>query len=362
MQEKISLYFCENGSDKEYHVQLVETPVDLWLVNFQYGRRGNALSTGTKTAVALPYPNAKIVYDKLVNEKVKKGYSTGQEGTAYAGTNLENRSTGIFPQLLNEIPESEVENYIRDDNWIMEEKFDGNRGMVKKDDAVIGINRKSLEVGLPVNLVEAVTVLGRSVILDGERIGDKLYVFDCLSIDDKDIKPKGYLDRRSLASALLAQLPANSGFIDIYTARTTEEKRALFAKVKQENGEGVVFKLKNSTYEPGRPASGGDQLKFKFCASATVIVIKANSGKRSVNIGVLDKAQVVVAVGNVTIPANYDIPKAGQLVEVKYLYAYLGGSLFQPVYQGVRTDIAYEACTQTQLKYKAGTESDEDEG
>jgi bifunctional non-homologous end joining protein LigD len=38
---------------------------------------------------------------------------------------------------------------------------------------------------------------------------------------------------------------------------------------------------------------------------------------------------------------------------VRYLYAHLGGSIFQPVYLGVRDDIRAEECVIGQLKYKS---------
>ena len=63
-------------------------------------------------------------------------------------------------------------------------------------------------------------------------------------------------------------------------------------------------------------------------------------------------------LGSVTIPANHVIPAAGAIVEVRYLYAYPGGSLFQPVYAGERTDQALEACDTAQLKYKAAHKDD----
>ena len=66
----------------------------------------------------------------------------------------------------------------------------------------------------------------------------------------------------------------------------------------------------------------------------------------------MDGAVCPVEVGNVTIPANKDIPKEGQIVEVRYLYAYRGGSLFQPTYLGPRTDVLKDECTFSQLKYK----------
>jgi hypothetical protein len=44
-------------------------------------------------------------------------------------------------------------------------------------------------------------------------------------------------------------------------------------------------------------------------------------------------------VGSVTIPPSHTVPAAGSIVEVRYLYAYEGGSLYQPVYLGIRDDI-----------------------
>jgi len=37
---------------------------------------------------------------------------------------------------------------------------------------------------------------------------------------------------------------------------------------------------------------------------------------------------------------------------VRYLYAYEGGSLFQPTYLGQRADLEAGDCVKSQLKYK----------
>jgi len=99
---------------------------------------------------------------------------------------------------------------------------------------------------------------------------------------------------------------------------------------------------------PVVPASGGDQLKHKFYNTASLIVGTGN-GKRSVSLYVYDGT----CVGNVTIPPNKEIPTTGEIVEVRYLYAYRGGSLFQPVYLGKRDDVKPEECSSDQLKFKA---------
>ena len=63
--------------------------------------------------------------------------------------------------------------------------------------------------------------------------------------------------------------------------------------------------------------------------------------------------------GNVTIPANQPLPRPGDVVEIRYLYAFPeSGVLFQPVCLGIRTDITAAECVTRQLKFKA---SDNDE-
>ena len=69
--------------------------------------------------------------------------------------------------------------------------------------------------------------------------------------------------------------------------------------------------------------------------------------------GVLD-GETVVPVGNVTIPPNKEVPPLNALVEVRYLYAYKGGSLYQPTYIMDRSDeLDREECVISQLSYKS---------
>ena len=76
----ISLYFREGSSDKVYHAQIAPDGNDLYSVNFQYGRRGSTLQTGTKTAAPVALAQARKIFDKLVAEKRAKGYTEGESG------------------------------------------------------------------------------------------------------------------------------------------------------------------------------------------------------------------------------------------------------------------------------------------
>lgn len=356
--ESISLYYKEGGSDKVYHIQLVEHTDKNFVVNFQYGRRGQSLQTGTKTNTAVTYDKAKKIFDKLVQEKKSKGYTEGEAGTPYSNSDKDGLVSGYLPQLLNPIEEEDVAKYINDHNFCMQEKFDGRRLMIKKQgEEVIGINRKGLFVDLPENIVAQLCSLNHNFVIDGELVGDKYYVFDIIEHNGR-ANNSDYECRIQDVHNLKKESATRRFWEDISvveTARDIKEKTELFNKLKKKQAEGVVFKDRRSMYKPGRPNSGGPQLKFKFYSTASVEVIGIND-KRSVQIAVLDN-NVLVDVGNVTIPPNKKIPKKGDIVEVRYLNYQLGGSLYQPVYLNVRDDI--DAADQLKtLKLKATTDEE----
>ena len=365
-EEKISLYYRDGGSDKVYHAQL-EPKDDGWVVNFQYGRRGAALQSGSKTAKPLAFAKAKAAYDKIVAEKVGKGYSTGKDGAVFQGNSLEGRFTSIVPQLLNAIEESEVAQYIADESWIAQEKFDGHRRLLRAtSEEAIGINRRGLAVPLIGEIIDDLphTGLALPLTLDGEQIGGAFALFDILEIGGEDMRGKPLEERLALLEAVRERLVAArpAGGIQVArSAQTREEKQALLDGLRERNCEGIVFKQRGSRYVPGRPASSGNQLKFKFLADGTFKVAALHPTKRSVGLAVLDAAGNWQAIGNVTIPSNQEIPAEGDLVDVTYLYAFPGGSLFQPRYKGRRDDLEPSAASMAQLKFKASTDGEDED-
>jgi bifunctional non-homologous end joining protein LigD len=195
-------------------------------------------------------------------------------------------------------------------------------------------------------------------VLDGEQVGDILFVFDCLESEGVDVRGKSAEERYTLAQGLCS--PTNAGIQVVKAYATEAGKRKEFAAIKARKGEGVVFKLRHSPYKAGRPNSGGAHLKFKFVATATCAVKQQNATKRSVALELPDKNEGDwVFVGNVTIPPNYQVPAVGTLVEVRYLYAFPnGGSLFQAVYLGPRPDQSAADDIST-LKLKQGTDEED---
>jgi bifunctional non-homologous end joining protein LigD len=355
--KSITLYFREGRSDKVYQASVGRSGAG-FVVNFAFGRRGSTLQTGTKTAIPVDYQAAVKVYDKLVQEKMAKGYTPGADGTPYQGTKREDVATGVFPQLLNSIDQGQAEQLVSDDGWWMQEKFDGKRILIRKDgEQVVGINRKGLAVALPQPIAEQALAIGdRQWLMDGEAVGDTYIAFDLLERGGIDLRAKPYNLRLAALHNLVSQSVGVIRLVD--TVKDAASKRSKLAQFRNDNREGAVFKRFSAPYRPGRPSSGGDQLKLKFTATASCIVAKTNGAKRSVALELLEGGKRI-AVGNVNIPPSQNIPQARSVVEIRYLYAYPGGSLFQPVYLGQRDDIDPSACIIGQLKYKAGEDEEE---
>jgi len=189
------------------------------------------------------------------------------------------------------------------------------------------------------------------VLIDGEAVGDTLHAFDLLEVKGVDFRQRRYLDRHS---GLLMVIPPNQQALRwVSTAVDTRDKFEIFEDLRQGNREGVVFKDVNAPFSPGRPNSGGPQLKHKFVESAS-FVVTARNAKRSVSLGLYNgDGETLVPAGNVTIPPNHAVPAVGEVIDVRFLYALrASGSIYQPVYIGKRCDIPATECTTDQLKYK----------
>jgi bifunctional non-homologous end joining protein LigD len=347
--DRVTLYYREGSSDKVYHAA-IESDGELFVVHFAYGRRGSTLSTGAKTSSPVDYETAKKIFTKLVNEKKAKGYTEGESGTPYQHT--DKQSSGILPQLLNAIEEADMERLLHDDDYCAQEKFDGRHILIRKQDEHIeGINKKGLLVGLPESISNDIRNLPGSFIPDGESVGDDYHAFDLLELNGENVRPLPYRTRlTSLMNLLSSAQHRHVRFVE--TAFSTQQKIELLLRLRRENREGIVFKRLDASYTPGKPNSGGPQLKFKFVATLSAIVAKVNT-QRSVEISLL-KGRSLISCGNVTIPANHDIPNLGTVVEVRYLYAHRKShALYQPVYLGPRDDVEPGECLASQLKYKA---------
>jgi bifunctional non-homologous end joining protein LigD len=348
-----SLHFREGNSDKEYHAA-VEPEGEGYIVTFAYGRRGGNLTTGRKTQNIVTLAEANAIHAKLIREKTAKGYrEVGETRQPDRTSDNDGQDSGIRCQLLNPVEETELDRLLGNGTHCLQEKHDGRRLMVrKKGDEITGINRRGLLIPVPETIRRAVAEIPVDVLIDGEVVGDTLHAFDLLEVKGYDIRANAYLSRMAGLIALLD--PEHKHLRPVNTHMEPDDKRAMFETFRRCGSEGVVFKEIDSPFSPGRPNSGGSQLKFKFVESASFIVTGHNT-KRSVNLGLMaSDGNGIVPAGNVTIPPNQRIPAVGAVADCRYLYSFReSGSIYQPVYLGEREDIPAEDCTTAQLKYKA---------
>jgi len=250
--------------------------------------------------------------------------------------------SGLFPQLLNPVTEEDALPLI-DAGWMVQQKFDGKRLMVRKlGGAIDAINKLGLVVTVPDAVREIAAQIPHDFVIDGEWVsqGSAYHAYDVLSIDGQDLTGWGYAERYQSLSAL--------GVFAVAPVVTGKANVMAFAEHMQAIGaEGYVLKRHDAPYVSGRPMDGGDQLKVKFWNTASVVVLSLHPTKRSVEMG-LDGC----CIGNVTIPANHSVPAVGSVIEVDYLYCVK--ALVQPQYMAVRDDIRPGECTfrQQRIKFK----------
>ena len=297
MNESIRLLSTKDGADKEYRVQ-IEAKDNGFIVTGFNGRRGGPLKAQPKIASPVPYEEAKKAYAALVKAKIKGGYIPSDAGAEYVIPADIGTPTGIKLHLLTQVPESDVERYINDDRYLAQEKYDGERRPVARRETVIGSNKNGFQTSLPAAVVDVLSALPQGTELDAEQVGEVLYIFDVMAIAGE-----------SLGN------PAN--IVSIETAVGTEAKRALYARLRAQRKEGIVFKLIDASYSEGK---NDDQIKVKFIESATLQVAAIHPTKRSITVQAFDDMGVAVQLGSVTVPANYPIPPLNALVEIAYLY------------------------------------------
>jgi bifunctional non-homologous end joining protein LigD len=366
------LYYKEGSSDKVYHCWMETVGANNSVV-FEYGRRGSTLQKGKKIEDT-HHAKAEAVLFKLVSEKLGKGYKTYDPSakmpvmkpgavTGAPAPSTMNPLLGVpiqslpsgkrlgqmhrLPMLLNVLTIDKIDSYLDKASWMLQEKFDGVRMMLEFDgvDKTVAWNKKGQAIEPPEEFCSVLQSCfsGYSFLIDGEACGARYFAFDILNLEDNSYRALPAEERLEMLGMLMRSSKKQPIIMQAYTAFTKEDKHRLFEEAKRSGKEGVVIKDAKAGYTPGRPASGGPAYKCKFTASATCIVTEITKGKRSVQVAMRapgeggDKRKFYI-VGNCTIPVNHEIPKVGELVEVNYLYAYRGGSLYQPVYKGPRPD------------------------
>jgi bifunctional non-homologous end joining protein LigD len=357
---KMTLRYQSGTSDKEYHVQL-EPKGHGYVVNFQYGRRGSALTCGTKTPLEVTRAQAQDIFNRLVKEKVAKGYKMDEQpAAAPVGETAKEVDAEMLPQLLTDISEEDAEQYINDDAYCAQEKLDGrNKTLRLKNMVVTSANKKGQIVPTPGPVHDQAIMAKRDFIASAEHIGDVYHVHNLTSwagLDGQDITSEPYSHR--LAKAINLFPWTDTPVRVVPTAFTKEEKRKMFNDLKHGGKEGIVFKRRDAAFQVGYTDT---QFKCKFWKSLSARVRTLRPGGALSIECELFNGNAWVSCGNVTVLKRglIETLKVGDVVEIKYLYALKAtGVLYQPspCMTGEtfkRDDVDAMECITRQLKYKA---------
>lgn len=362
---QVCLEFVGGGSDKLYIIQVHKTEIAGGTETFEamcyYGRRGSSLSAASKYK-GPSSASAKAAADRVEREKRGKGYTqmtvapgepiTGMPSTApvFGGASSTGASpvpttgrravVGILPALAEVLPADKVDEYIANPDYGTQFKYDGERTLVSLRRSVIQATNRKGEVR-PLTAGAESELKGllakpdfsdeRETTLDGELMGDVYVAYDLIMLRDNDMRSYSFEERYSALEALLEE---HQGLL-APVAWTLEQKKAMREQAAAEDREGLMHRRLSATYTSGRSSA---VLKDKLWATCTCRVLTANQ-QRSIQLAILDDDGTEGFVGNVTVPANMEVPEPDDLVEVRYLYVGNGGSLYQPVLLRVRTDI-----------------------
>ena len=357
-----------SSGGKIYQLQIVEVGNDEYEVRYEHGARYGNQRTGLKTPKPVSLFEAKAVLESEHALRLKKDYkpegtSTSTSTSTSAPTNTAptpepikvaptttsvNRS---FTQPLFQIYVDQKEEKIKDKNFAMQQKHDGERRVVDADlGEVKGYGRYEREKPLTDDIIQS--FLGKSITVDCEAVGKKLYVFDILSVDKKNLREKSFKARYKILEEVIAKID-NPNIILVEAFFTMTAKRKAYKALEDQNAEGVVFKDIRSKYVAATDATqSAGQFKLKFYASASFLVLGHTTGKSSVELGVSTPDFKIRSVGKVTIPPNTQMPNVGAVVDCRYLYAYPGGGLAQPTFERVRGDVLPEHCSEERLQFK----------
>jgi len=352
----------------------------------RWGRTGTTGQSQVKH-----FANATIAqgqYDKIVDEKLNKGYqwlatavhpaaapitATVQRGgpagtpahiaTAKLGTPMPAFSPPapkLLPMLAQEVEMDTIAAYAGDDRYVFEAKLDGQRVMIKIENGkatAIGRNGQSSQHNARFqggkHKVDLDRLGSRTLVLDGELMMETgvFWIFDMPRFVGGsgmvfDLTESWEIRHKALELVFAAWQPDPSCYRLLPVARTTEDKVALVESQRANQGEGVIIKMTNAPYKPGIRCL--DTMKAKFVHDADLIVTKVGvDGKNNACLSVF-KGGGLVEVGKCSLNGKATV-QVGDVVVVRYLYLGAGDRIVQPRLMNVRTDKPHIQCTFDQL-------------
>lgn len=266
------------------------------------------------------------------------------------------------PQLAQSGERTELPATVEDPKWVLEQKLDGQRLVVRVQNEDGGHVRVEAfnRAGQPKQTMVTRTLLacfefftGRGTwTFDGELVGGTYHVFDMMQGGDGLVSVTTPLEERRIVLESLFGLwkPRADLVCLVHQAKTADEKAALVAAAEADRCEGVMAKLASSRYAPGQRSAAWLKVKFTHDLDAVILDL-GHGGKDNAVLALLDHENgKVVEVGRASTIGKRPTPEIGQVWLVRYLYfTDADRRLYQPRLVRLRTDKAYAECTVDQL-------------
>lgn len=271
----------------------------------------------------------------------------------------------IKAELLTDANDEQVKRLMLDDNWVWQEKHNGDRRLIEKNGDVIRDFNRGGDVGkgLPPKIIATLKAIPlHRFIIDVEfvYVGEEtLYVFDILHSGDEALVTMP-------ASTRLSYMYSHFGFEGnvqaVLSARTPQEKLALMEYCIKIHAEGFVMKDLRAPYRPGARIN----LRFKFVKTLDAVVIgdsteRDDNGmlKNSVRLGLYMPNGFLKDICGATKKSIYSLKPGkgksnaplvpGDVIEIIYLYGTGTNDVVQPRIAYKRTDKQAKDCTVSQI-------------
>lgn len=276
----------------------------------------------------------------------------------------------FYPMLATGIEHIRHVPDIHEPEWIAEQKIDGERVIIQVCNGKIRCtsrngtySRAAHQIGI---LAEPLKALNGNWIFDGEYLNGNVWLFDlpfaesgkvAISYDMPGKMVSPWHDRRAMLEVVWSRLLDGSNIKLLPYAQSTKDKNDLLHWVRDNSGEGVMYKHFRSYYLPGKRTELW--IKYKFVKSCDCVVTATMvDGKRRAEIGLVYNDPETGVANIADVGAVKIVPesmcgklKVGDVIEVHYLYATTDNRLFQPRMKRVRTDKHILECTIDQLEY-----------
>lgn len=253
-----------------------------------------------------------------------------------------------------------------DDNYVWQEKHNGDRRLIEKNgDVIRDFNRNGDPgKGLPPKIIAALKAhpLHRFVIdVEFVYVGEEtIYVFDMLHSGDE---PLVGMPASTRLSYVYSHFSFEGNVQAVLSAKTPQEKLALMEYCIKIHAEGLVMKDLRAPYRPGARIN----LRFKFVKTLDAVVIgdsteRDDNGmlKNSVRLGVYMPNGYLKDICGATKKSIYELKPgtgksnaplvSGDVVEIIYLYGTGTNDVVQPRIAYKRTDKTAKECTVSQIK------------